>query len=88
MGKALLIPRNVFHDSPYSDHNKGWPWTLPAMIRIEHLTPWITEEWNCTFKELSPPFDDFTFEIRGSKTGKDGVGRASEDFTSKSKRVI
>jgi hypothetical protein len=64
------------------------PWTLPAMIRIERNVPWLNEEWTCTFKEVTPPFDDFTFEIVGSKTGNDGVGRASEDFISKSKRVI
>jgi hypothetical protein len=34
------------------------------------------------------PFTDFSFEINGSKTGKDRVGRASENFVSKSKRVI
>lgn len=77
-----------FMTRPYSDNSKGWPWTLPAMIRIERNVPWLNEEWACTFKEVSPPFDNFTFEIVGSKTGKDGVGRASEDFISKSKRVI
>jgi hypothetical protein len=58
------------------------------MIRIEHQAPWITEEWTCTFKEISLPFNDFSFEISGSITGKDGVGRASQDFVSRSKRVI
>ncbi len=77
-----------FMTRPYRDNNMGWPWTLPAMIRIEHQTPWIKEEWTCTFKGVSPPFNDFTFEINGSKTGKDGVGRASHDFISKSKRDI
>lgn len=77
-----------FMTRPYRDNNMGWPWTLPAMIRIEHLTPWLNEEWTCAFKDVSPPFNDFTFEISGSKTGKDGVGRASQDFISKSKRVV
>jgi hypothetical protein len=77
-----------FMSRPYSDNNNGWPWVMPAMIRIEHIAPWLNEEWTCTFKEATPPFDDFTFEIVGSKTGNDGVGMASEDFISKSKRVI
>jgi hypothetical protein len=77
-----------FMTRPYRDNSKGWPWTLPAMIRIEHTAPWLNEEWTCTFKEVAPPFEDFTFDIVGSKTGNDGVGRASEDFISKSKRVI
>lgn len=86
--KPSSFQGTYFMTRPYSDTNKGWPWTLPAMIRIEHQAPWINEEWTCTFIEVSPPFNDFTFEISGSKTGKDGLGRASEDFISKSKRVI
>lgn len=77
-----------FMTRPYRDNKNGWPWTLPAMIRIEHEAPWIEEEWTCTFKDVSPPFNDFTFEISGSKTGKDSAGRATQDFVSKSKRVI
>jgi hypothetical protein len=86
--KPSSFQGTYFMTRPYRDNNQGWPWTLPAMIRIAHEAPWIAEEWTCTFTDLAPPFADFTFAIRGSKTGKDGVGRASEDFVSKSKRVI
>jgi hypothetical protein len=58
------------------------------MIHIQHQTPWIAEEWTCKFTEATAPYDDFTFEISGSVTGKDGSGKASEDFVSPSKRVI
>jgi hypothetical protein len=77
-----------FMTRPFSDENKSWPWTLPAMIRIGHETPWITEEWICKFTEATPPYEDFSFEISGSVTGKDGSGKGSEDFISTSKRVI
>jgi hypothetical protein len=87
--KPSSFQGTYFMTRPYRDNNNGgWPWTLPAMIRIEHTAPWVNEDWTCTFKEVSPPFEDFSFEISGSKTGKDGVGRASHDFVSKSKRVI
>ncbi len=77
-----------FMTRPYSSENKSWPWTLPAMIRIGHETPWIEEEWTCKFTEATAPYEDFSFEISGSVTGKDGSGKGSEDFISPSKRVI
>ena len=77
-----------FMTRPYRNNNKGWPWMLPAMIQIGHQAPWIDEEWTCIFKQVSPPYSDFTFKITGSKSGEDGTGRASEDFISKSRRVI
>jgi hypothetical protein len=86
--KPSSFQGTYFMTRPYRDSNQGWPWTLPAMIHIAHETPWISEEWTCTFTEVTPPFTDFTFAIRGAKTGKDGAGRASQDFISKSKRVI
>ena len=77
-----------FMTRPFSGENKSWPWTLPAMIRVGHQTPWIEEEWTCKFTEATTPYEDFSFEISGSVTGKDGSGRGSEDFVSPSKRVI
>ena len=77
-----------FMTRPYSGENKSWPWTLPAMIRVGHETPWIEEKWTCKFTEATAPYEDFSFEISGSVTGKDGAGRGNEDFVSLSKRVI
>lgn len=77
-----------FMTRPYAVSGKVWPWSLPAMIHIQHQTPWIAEEWTCKFTEATAPYEDFSFEISGSVTGKDGVGKASEDFVSISKRVI
>lgn len=77
-----------FMTRPYSVENKLWPWTLPAMIKVGHDKHWVEEEWTCRFTEALPPFEDFSFEISGSVTGKDGTGKGSEDFVSLSKRVI
>jgi hypothetical protein len=77
-----------FMTRPYSIESKSWPWTLPAMIQVKHKTHWVEEEWTCRFTEAIAPYDDFSFEISGSVTGKDGAGKGSEDFVSPSKRVI
>jgi hypothetical protein len=58
------------------------------MIRVGHETPWIEEEWTCKFTEATAPYEDFSFEISGSVTGKDGSGKGSVDFISPSKRMI
>jgi hypothetical protein len=77
-----------FMTRPYADNRKTWPWNLPAMIQVQHQSPWVAEEWTCKFTEATAPYDDFSFEISGSITGKDGSGKGSEDFISNSKRVI
>ena len=73
---------------PYSDNGKKWPWDLPAMIRVQHTQPWVSEEWLCIFTEAVPPYNDFRFKISGSVTGEDGSGSGSDDFISRSGRVI
>jgi hypothetical protein len=73
---------------PFNSKGEVWPWELPAMIRVDHSKPWVSEEWSCVFTEAEPPYSDFRFAIAGSVTGKDGEGRASQDFVSPSGRVI
>lgn len=86
--KPSTFQGSYFMTRPYSDNGKHWPWDLPAMIHIAHQTPWIEEEWTCKFTEATAPFEDFSFEIRGSVTGNEGSGKGSEDFISNSKRII
>lgn len=86
--KPSTFQGTYFCSRPYSENGKAWPWELPAMIHIAHQTPWIAEEWTCKFTDATAPYDDFSFEISGSVTGKDGSGKGSEDFVSTSKRVI
>jgi hypothetical protein len=73
---------------PYNSGGKTWPWELAAMIRVDHIIPWVSEEWSCVFSNAEPPYDDFRFTITGSVTGNDGNGRGSVDFKSNSGRVI
>ena len=93
--KILLddLPPSAFQGTyfmtrPYADNGKGWPWNLPGMIQVQHQRPWVAEEWTCKFTQATAPYEDFSFEISGSVTGKDGSGKATEDFVSISKRVI
>jgi hypothetical protein len=58
------------------------------MIRVDHTSPWVNEEWSCIFTNVEPPYHDFSFEIKGSVTGRDGHGNGSTDFVSPSGRVI
>jgi|WetSurMetagenome_2_1015567.scaffolds.fasta_scaffold02278_3 hypothetical protein len=73
---------------PFNDKGKGWPWNLPAMIRIRHTQPWVTELWSCIFTKARTPYLDFRFRIQGSVSGQDGKGSGSRDFISKSGKVI
>jgi len=77
-----------FMSRPYNKTGKTWPWDLPGMIRIQHQSLWTDEEWTCKFFDLKEPYNEFSFEISGSKTGKDGKGNSKTDFVSKSKKVI
>jgi len=86
--KPSTFQGTYFMTRPYSVNGKAWPWDLPAMIHIDRKTPWVEEEWTCKFTEVTAPFEDFSFEISGSVTGTDGAGKCSEDFVSKSGRVI
>jgi hypothetical protein len=86
--KPSSFQGTYFMTRPYNAKGEGWPWTLPAMIHVGHTAPWFSEEWTCTFRDVSAPYEDFGFSISGSKTGPDGSGRASNDFVSKSGRVI
>ncbi len=77
-----------FVSRPYSDNGKAWPWNLPAWVRVRHTAPWQNEEWTCRYTDATIPYTDFSFEISGSKTGFDGAGKASENFVSKSGKVM
>ena len=77
-----------FMTRPYNGEGKKWPWNLPAMIRINHSQPWVTEQWSCIFTKAKAPYHDFRFKIQGSVSGVDGHGGGTRDFVSKSGKVI
>lgn len=82
------FPGVYFMSRPANPDGRKWPWLLPAMVRIRHSVPWISENWKCIFYDVEPPYNDFSFSITGSVTGDDGRGNSLEDFTSKSGRAI
>ncbi len=82
------FPGVYFMSRPANPDGRKWPWLLPAMVRIRHSVPWISEEWKCTFLDAEPPYNDFSFSITGSVTGNDGSGNSREDFWSGSGRAI
>ena len=73
---------------PYNSKGESWPWKLPAWIQIQHTTPWVNEKWICRFTKTTIPYKNFSFEISGSLAGFEGSGMATEDFVSKSGKVI
>lgn len=77
-----------FMSRPYNKTGKSWPWDLPGMIRIHNQSPWTNEEWTCKFYDVKEPYHEFSFEISGSKTGKDGKGSSKTDFISNSRKVM
>lgn len=81
-------PGVYFMSRPANPDGRKWPWLLPAMVRIRHSVPWISEEWKCTFLDAEPPYSDFSFSITGSVTGNEGSGNSREDFKSVSGRAI
>jgi hypothetical protein len=88
-GKAPSTYQGSYYMTrPFNDKGKEWPWDLPAMIRIRHTQPWVTELWSCIFTKARAPYQDFRFRIQGSVSGPDGKGSGSRDFISKSGKVI
>jgi hypothetical protein len=88
-GKPPLSFQGCYYITrPYNEKGKAWPWDLPAMIRISHITPWVAEEWTCVYSKAKAPYLDVKFSISGSVTGKDGNGSVNHDFISRSGRVI
>jgi hypothetical protein len=77
-----------YRSRPTNNNGEAWPWNLPAMIRISHTAPWISEDWFLKYTEAKPPYNDFSYEIWGSVTGKEGSGKGSQDFISPSGRII
>lgn len=86
--KASNFQGTYYMSRPYNTTGAAWPWNLPAMIQINHTTPWVNEDWTLTYTEAKAPFDDFKYDIKGSVTGTDGSGKSSDDFYSPSGKII
>lgn len=60
----------------------------PGVRKITHVTPLIPEDWTLKIESINADTTEFTYSVRGSKTGNDGTGKSTETFISKSGRVV
>jgi hypothetical protein len=61
---------------------------FPAVMRVSHSKPLLTEDWTLKVTRISPDAKDFDYDVTGSKTGPDGSGNSLKMFRSKSGRVV
>ncbi|NLY00559.1 MAG: SGNH/GDSL hydrolase family protein [Rhodopirellula sp.] len=78
------FPELYYHARPSPTPVAG----RPAFNRIDHQTPLLVETWTARILECDLDKDVLRYEIRGSKTGFDGVGDHKQRFVSDSGRVI
>jgi hypothetical protein len=60
----------------------------PAVSRIGHVRPLVAENWTLRITKTNEEATDFSFEVEGSVTGKDGAGDNKALFVSNSGRVM
>ena len=65
-------------------HFAGWP----ALSRVGSAADLLEEEWTLTPRDFSADGQEFSFSVRGSRTGPDGEGSSMRRFVSASGRVV
>ena len=61
----------------------------PVLLRVSQGdTPPVPETWTVTLSDANEDYSSFRFSVSGSVTGPDGEGNATEDFNSKSGRIV
>jgi hypothetical protein len=58
-----------------------------VLLRVESMTPLVSEEWSLRITEASPDGKACRFALRGSVTGEDGSAVSTNRFISNSGRV-
>lgn len=67
----------------------SWPGSIwPCLLRVTADQPRLVEEWTLTLLDASDDLKQFSFDVTGSITGRDGAGRSGERFVSQSGRVV
>jgi hypothetical protein len=61
---------------------------FPAVRRISHSAPLLSEDWTLRITRINDDATDFDFEVVGSQTGQDGRGSSKRPFRSNSGRVL
>ncbi|MCD0490346.1 SGNH/GDSL hydrolase family protein [Pedobacter sp. MC2016-14] len=60
----------------------------PAVRQVSNVKPLIEEEWTLRVETINADSTVFTYSVKGSKTGEDGIGNNTELFISRSGRVV
>ncbi|MCU1232146.1 MAG: hypothetical protein JWP63_113 [Candidatus Solibacter sp.] len=98
--KAKVVPgtaKILIDGKPPSQNPRLYAVTLPSRgpetwfpcirrVRFESLP--LVEDWTLKITEINEDATRFRFQVAGSKTGPDGEGVSTENFTSRSKRVV
>lgn len=77
-------PELYFITRPSDSAAVDWPF----VIRIDHRSPLLVEDWFLTIAETNADNSVVRFTVRGSVTGEDGAGSSDALFISKSGRVV
>jgi len=63
------------------------PWSPAFPKRVDHDAPLLEEEWTLRAEAAAANKEPFSFNVTGSRTGRDGDGRSDTPFVSTSGRV-
>ena len=74
-------------DLYYFTRPQPGPWSMLALVRVDHAAPLQTEDWTLTVTSVKPDGTGWSYDVSGSKTGPDGGGSTDAVFVSKSGRV-
>ncbi|HWZ14725.1 MAG TPA: SGNH/GDSL hydrolase family protein [Mucilaginibacter sp.] len=61
---------------------------FPLVRRVSFVKPLILEDWTLRVDKVSADSTEYTFSVKGSKTGFDGSGSNKKNFVSNSGRVV
>ena len=61
---------------------------FPLVRRVTNFKPLLQEDWTLKIENVNADSTEYTFSVRGSKTGADGVGSNKKNFVSNSGRVV
>ena len=61
---------------------------FPLVRRVSYVKPLQLEDWTLHIDKINTDSTEYTFSVKGSKTGFDGTGSNKKNFVSKSGRVV
>ncbi|HEY4324991.1 MAG TPA: hypothetical protein VGN20_13430 [Mucilaginibacter sp.] len=91
-GVKILLDGNPIENNPtlFAITRPTWgPHTwFPLVMRVSNAKPLIAEDWTLRIDKVDADSTDYTFSVKGSKTGFDGTGSSKRRFVSNSGRVV